>query len=787
MRALEHKLVRDLVRLKGQVITISFVLAAGIMAMVMMRGTWSSMIAARDTYYSDYRFADLFARIERAPDPVASRLEQLPGVARVATRVVEEILVPLDDDDEPIPGRIVSIPRDEPPPLNALYLRSGRLPEPGVADEAVVLEQFARAHELHPGNRIPAVVGGVIRQLRIVGVALSPEYIFAMSGTEHIADPGRFAVLWMRRDQIAPALQMEGSFNDVVFALEPGASARAVADAVDRELAPYGGFHAVARDRQASNYVLQSELDNLSSIAVIVPLVFLGVAVFLVNVVISRLVSLDRTQIAVLKALGYRDTRIALHYLALVALIASIGAALGVALGIWAGRWMTGLYAEIFRFPHHAYGASPGLVGFTLAGTLAAATAGALSAVRRVAKLPPAQAMRPPSPQSYRRSSLERLGLGAWLGPSAMMVVREIARRPLRFLLSVGGIAMGVAIYIFGTFSGDSFDRLMNDRYLREHRGDLAVTFSRPMPGRAVRELASLPGVELAEGERAVAVRLRAGSRWRDAVVFGYAQPSELRRFVRGSIGEVALPDAGVVMTDRLAQLLGVGVGSEIEAEILEGEFSTRPLVVAGLIDEPFGLQAYARADWLAALLREQPRVTSVMLRVDPAHMSALRARIRELPAVVGATRTERIIENFEEQTGKSIGVVTLMMALCAAAISIGVVYNNARIALSMRSRDLASLRVLGFTRKEISAVLLGELGIQVVLGIPLGLLLGRLWADLYVATIDLELMDFPVFIEHSTYGTAALIALASGIASALLVRRKLDQLDLIAVLKAAE
>lgn len=787
MSALGTKRRRDLWRLKGQVATIALVLACGIMAMLMMRSTWQSLIAARDAYYSEQRFADVFARLQRAPDQVAAELARLPGVAVVYPRVVEDVMVSLPDARDPITGRIISIPDDGIPPLNGLHLLAGRLPRPGVADEVLVLEQFATARGMGPDSVVPTVIAGRVHRLRVVGVAMSPEYVLAMSGRGGLIETGGFAVIWMLRGTVAPILRMEGAFNDVAIQLEHGASEPAALAAVDRVLARWGGFHAVGRAHQLSHAALTGELDNLQSLAIMIPAIFLGVAAFLVNVVVSRLVFLERTQIAVLKAIGYSNTRVGSHYLALVALIVGIAALLGIALGDWTGRWMSALYADFYRFPTAVYHLDPPLVAGTVGVGLAAATIGALAAVRRVVRMAPAEAMRPPTPLTYRRTLVERLGLARLLGPSAMMVVREVERRPLRLFLSTAGIAMGVAIFILGRFSWDSFDHLFTDAFPRQHREDLAVELATPQPDRVVRDLAHVPGVLRAEGERNVGVRFRVGSRWRDGVLRGEPDAPSLRTLLDHGRDPLALPPEGAVLTDELAKILHVRPGQTVEVDVLEGEFPTMTLPVAGVVDEPFGLQGHARAAWISAWLGEQPRVTSVLLQVDPARIEEVRARLKEMPVVIGVSSPAQVIALYRAQTGESMLVVTIILALSAAAIAIGVIYNNARVALSLRGRDLASLRVLGFTRREISSVLLGELGIQLALGIPLGLLLGRWWAGLYAGTIDNEALRFPLHISSGSYATAAAIALGAGLISALLVRRQLDHLDLVQVLKSAE
>lgn len=787
MSTLNTKLRRDLWRLKGQVATIALVLACAFMSMLMLRSSWQSLLAARDSYYGQQRFGDVFAKLVRAPDAVAQDLVAIPGVKLVYPRLVQDVMVPMEGEPDPVTGRIVSLPDDGVPALCGIYLRAGRLPRVGSVDEAVVLEQFAKAHELQLGDRIDVVMEGRLRPVQVVGIALSPEFVLAMSGREAMPDNRRFVVLWMSRRGIEPVFRMDGAFDDVVLQLEPTASRPDVLAAVDRVLAPYGGFHAIGRDKQMSNFALSSELGMLRTLALVIPTIFLAVAAFLVNVVVSRLVFLERTQIAVLKALGFTDRRIAFHYLGLVASVVAIASVLGVFAGARSARWMTDLYADFYSFPTRLYRLDASLVITTVAIGLAAAVLGALGAVRRTTRMPPAQAMRPPAPLDYRRSILEVLRIDRLVGPSAMMVVREIERRPLRFVMSTMGIALGISIFLLGRFSWDSFDHLMNDTFLREHREDLVVSFRRTRPASAVQELAHLPGVEATEGQRIVPVRFREGTRWRDSMIIGLPDQPLLRHVLHRGRSPIAIPAEGVVMTDELALRLGVRVGDTIEAELLEGAWPTRSVLVAGLVDEPFGMQAYASATWLSGLLREDSRVSAVLLAVEDGRVDEVRGRLKDLPEVIGVSSTSHAIDLYRAQTGESMLFMTIVLTLSAAAIAVGVVYNNARIALSLRSRDLASLRVLGFTRSEISGVLLGELGLQVLVGIPLGLWLGTWGSHLFAASMDREAFRFPVIISDHTYAVAAVIALVSGLASALLVRRHLDRLDLVGVLKSSE
>jgi putative ABC transport system permease protein len=781
---LHRKLLRNLRELRGQLVSISLVVACGIAAYVALRSTWDSLLESRTTYYERYRFADVFARCKRAPESLRERLEQVPGVALVDTRVSEGVLVPLSTLPEPASGRIASIPAGRPAALNALFVRSGRSVEPGHADEVMVLETFAKAHGLVPGDRIPVVLNGQRRRLRMVGTAASPEYIMAVAPGDLTPDPARFAILWMDRDALAPAFEMKGAFNDVTLRLQPGASEAAVLAAVDAILEPYGGFGAVGRSKQLSHLMLSGELQQLESMATVVPIIFLGVAAFLLNVVLSRVVLLQRAQIAALKAIGYRDRAIGWHYLELVSGIVLVGAVLGLALGVWLGRAMTEMYAGFFHFPVLAYRLAPRVALTAVGISLFAAVVGALVSVRAVVRLPAAEAMRPPAPAAYRRTALERLGVYALLGPVARMILREIERRPLRLVLSSTGIAMAVAITVLGQFWGDAMNYLIDVQFGQAMREDLTVVFREPRPVRALRDLGHLPGVLHVEGLREVPVRVRSGSRYRDSVLIGYPDDSDLRRLVDKYGAPYPLPPAGVVLTDALGEVLGAKPGDRVTLEIREGDRPRREVTVAGWVGDAFGLQIHTRASTLTALLGEEPLVTTALLTTDPAQAMRTRARLKELPAIASVTRRDNLAARFTEQSGAMILAFTAILTAFAAVIAVGVVYNNARVALSMRSRELASLRVLGFTQAEVAAILIGELAIQVLLAIPVGMVIGTGFAVAMMSTVDAETYRFPVIISPRSYAFAAVVAVASGVVSALLVRRRLRALDLIGVLK---
>ena len=788
---LHRKLLRDLVRMRGQALTIAVVVACGIASFVTLRSAYGSLLWARDTYYESSRFADVFAHAKRAPDSVAARIEAIPGVAIVETRLVETVMIPVEDLSEPATGRIVSLlPGGETPRLDAPYLRKGRMVEAGRPDEAVLLETFAEAHHLEPDATVPVVVNGIRRNIRIVGIALSPEYVLAVGGSagqEFAPDDRKFAVLWMDRDVIAPAFEMKGAFDDVTIRLQPGASPRGVIDQLDAVLKPYGGLGAVGRDHQPSSFFVDNELLQLESYATIAPLIFLSVAAFLVNVVLSRVVHLQRPQIATLKALGYNGREIGTHYLSVVLAVVSLGAVLGVALGAFLGRGMLGLYAPYFHFPVLAYRLDTSVVATGVIVSVLAAVVGGLTVVWRAVRLPAAEAMQPEAPPTYRRSLIERLGVGRLIGGGAIMILREMTRRPIRTLLSCTGIAFGIAVVVVGGYSRGALELIIDLQFEQAQREDVSVAFTTPLDERAESELAHLPGVLRTEAMHAVPVRLRNGHRFRETALIGLPRGGDLRRIVEWPRRLVDVPEEGLLLGDALAAVLGIRVGDLVTIEVLEGDRRVRGVRVTALAHEMFGLTAYMSLPALDAVLGSQPVVSAILMSVDRRLDEDIDARLKRMPRVAAVSRRRDIIEHFRRQSAESMSTTSIILTLFGCAIAVAVVYNNARIALSIRSRDLASLRVLGFTRREISSVLLGELAAYVARAIIPGLLLGKLLAVIMISAVNQEMYRMPALVSGETYAFSVAVTIAGAVLSAIVVRRQLDRLDLVAVLKARE
>ncbi|MEW4527443.1 ABC transporter permease [Maioricimonas sp. JC845] len=788
MTALDRKLLRNLWQMKGQAIAICAVIACGVATFVMSLSTMESLRISMERYYQQYRFSHVFAGLKRAPLSLLDRIALIPGVSRVYGRIVQEVTLDVPGFDEPVVGRLTSIPDYGEPPLNSLHLRSGRWIEPGRTGEVIVNEAFAEAHRLQPGDTIDAVLNGRKKELTIVGTAITPEYIYQIRAGELLPDDKRFGLFWMNEREISAVFDMEGAFNDVVASVTYAASMPEILRQLDELIEPYGGLGSYDRTDQSSHQFIDNEIKQLRNTGMVIPIIFLGVAAFLLNVVLTRLINTQREEIAALKAFGYSGLEIGVHYLKMVAVIVVSGTLVGTAFGVWLGQNLTVLYTEFFRFPTLEFRFDWSVVISALTISLAAGGLGTVAAVRGAVVLPPAEAMRPAPPASYRPTILEQIGLQELFSQSARIVMRNLERQPVKSLLSCLGIAMGLAILIVGSYSKDSIDYVMEAQFFDAQRQDVSVTFVEPLTPRALHELTHLPGVLAVEPFRAVPARMRSKHHSRRVGIMGLPAEGLLYRPLDVNRRVVSLPPEGLLMSRKLADILDVRPGETIQVEVLEGDRPHHELLVAELLDDFAGLSAYMSIDAVHELMQEDRVLSGAHLTVDPRHTQELYTELKNTPHVASVTVKLAALRSFEETIAENLLRMQFFNVLFSSVIAFGVVYNSARISLSERSRELATLRVIGFTRQEISAILLGELAVLVLLAIPLGLCLGYGFAYLTtLSMVDTEMFRIPLVIQPKTYAFATTVIILAALFSGLAVRRRLDRLDLIGVLKTRE
>jgi putative ABC transport system permease protein len=787
MNTLDRKLMRDLWRLRGQIIAIALIVACGLASFVSMSGTYEALKLTQANYYDQYRFAHVFASLKRAPESLSNSIESIPGVAQAQTRVVTEVTLDVPGLSEPASGRIVSIPDVQQPILNDLYLRQGRYIDPLQGAEVIISEAFALANQLHLGDQFGAVINGRWQQLKIVGFALSPEYIYEVGHGDVFSDNHRFGVLWMGRKALSQAFNMGGAFNDVTLTLRPEASVEDVIFRLDQIVARYGGIGAIARKDQISHRFVSDEISQLQGHAVLLPMSFLGISAFLLHMVLMRLISTQRDQIAVLKAFGYSNATIGWHFLKFVFVIVALGALMGTVVGIWLGSGLIKIYTDFYRFPTLQYHLSlvQQIQGILISG--GAATIGALEAVKRAISMPPAEAMRPEPPAQFRRTLMEHLGLQRWLSPVWQIIIRNLERKGFQSLLSIVAVAAAVMLLLVGRYSVDAVQYSMEVQFGIIQRDDVTIGFNEPRPARTEYELLHLPGVLRVEPLRTVPVKLRFGHRTYQLALTGLRHGTELRHLVDTKLNPIELPLEGVLLTNKLGEILGVNPGDDLTVEVLEGDRAVRSVPVAGLVDEMIGLSAYMDLDALNRLMQEGHVWSGAMLAVDATLIDSLYQELKRTPMVATVSLRQATLKRFQETIAQNQATINTVQIIFACIITMGVIYNAARIALSERSRELATLRIIGFSRPQIALILLGEQAILTLVAIPVGFIMGYGLAALVSRSLSTDLYRFPLVIHPISYAFAAFVVGLAAIASGLIVRRNLDRLDLIAVLKTRE
>ena len=787
MNALDRKLLRDFQRLWAQALAIALVLACGVAILLTTFGTYISLEDTRSAYYERNRFADVFADANRAPLWLMQEVREIDGVLAADARISKFAVLDVPGQEETVTARLLSLPDNGSLQLNLPVLREGRLPTPGSDHEVAVNQPFAKANDLRPGDTFQANLNGYQRVLTLTGTLLSPEFIYTIGPGALMPDNEAFGIVWMRQAAIAAAYDMEGAFNNVTLKLGRNANINDVIDRLDDMLDPYGGLGAYGRDVQLSNSFIDSELEQQRTGAMILPPIFYAISAFLVSMVIGRIIALERSEIGLLKAIGYSNTEVCIHYLLLAVLIACAGTLIGWAAGTWLARALARLYAQFFDFPYLIYNLS--YTAYALSGLLAIASAGlgAARSAMRAARLPPAVAMAPPAPPRFKRRLLDRMLTSLGLSQPVMMILRSLMRWPIRSAFTVLGFSLAVAVLVASGFFTSALDEMIDTTFNRSNRQDAILLFDPGVPETALASVTRLPGVLRAEGQQFQSAVLRNGHLEKEAAIEARRPGADLARIISTDGQAIDPPGHGLLLSRRLAAQLSVRPGDVIEVEFLGGINETHKVPVAGIVTQYVGLGAYMDIETLSRLLRQAPQITVANLKVDTQALPELHRVLKKTPNLSGLILLDKMQRSFEATIRENVVIMTTIYLTVAVLITIGVAYNGARIQLSERARELASLRILGFSRGEVSFILLGETMLLALVAQPLGWLLGAGIAAALAEGSSSDLYAIPLVLKPAGFASASLVVLSASLIASLVVRRRLDRLDLVQVMKTRE
>lgn len=784
---LNRKMWRDLWLLKAQTLTTAILIICGVSLLVSEWSAYRSLQQARDSYYKDYDFADLFADFKSASMEPIHQITKIPGVQSVVPRVSIEGLVNIVGKSEPAVGRFISVPSGLQPKLNRLHLRRGRLPTDSTEIEIVVHEGFAAANALNPGDQFGIIVQGQSEQVRITGIGLSPEFVYALSPNAPLPDDLHFGVFWLTERTLQRLLKMPGGYNSVIATIDLSAKRQDIIGTIDRILKPYGSLGAYARDRQISNMFVEDEISQQNVSSIFIPAIFLAIAAFLINIITSRLISLHRLQIAALKAMGYTRTEVFFHYLKLICIMTLIGTIPGIGVGALIGRWMSSTYESYFRFPELRFSisASASLIG--LAAGILPGLIGSLASIRSVFKMAPAEAMRPMAPPAFHATLAENMKLPKILNPMGLIAFRNLFQRPIRLGFVILSLSAAVAMVVAAGSWSDMIEFLSKTQFQRLQKEDISISFIRPRPTSLLQELSRMPGVVSVEAFRNVPIRIRYLNHKRELQLTGWPENNEIRKLLDRKLQPIDLPPSGILLSRFFEKNWGMKRGDLIQLELLEEQNQVLDVPVAGFTDELIGLSANMKIQELWKLMDEEPGYNFAALKVDQNKLSELYIRLKVSSEISAVNLKNSLYKGFNESFGKVIRTATLVLMIASLLIASGIIYNSVRVSFSERSWELASLRVLGFERNEVTSILLIEVGIQVLLSLIPGCLLGLGLTHLSMRLIHTETFAFPVVVEAATYARGLLAVLLAFVVSSAVVYVMSGRLNPAEALKARE
>lgn len=781
--ALMRKALRDLRLLRGQLLAIILLVAAGSATFIMMRSMHSSLMVSLESYYRTQGYPDIFVDVKQAPSSFYETLRQIDGVSDVRLRVRQHVSIDIPGLEEVASAEVVSLP-DEASSFSSLHYVSGSAPDAASADAAVVYAPFAEANNLSVGDTITVLLNGARSRLRITGTAISPEYLIIMSPGTLMLDNRRNGVLWMHDEVLASRFNMTGGWNSAVIRTRIGTRPDRLRPILDAAVRPFGSFGASLRNDQLSHRFITDEIRQNEVSALIIPSIIYGVAIFLLNISISRLVLSQRSIVAVLRAFGYSRGAIAGHYVVIAMVVVVIATIIGSAIGYAGGIRLAQWYMEFYRFPKLIFSIPNQTLFLTVGLAILAAVAGTFGAIRTVFLMQPAEAMKPPAPKTFHPGPLT-LVTAAWrIGVTTRLMLQNIDRRLMPSLLVLGMIALATSIIILARYIDDAMDRMMYVEYDRSKLASATVTFNRAVPFSVARELEAIDGITRSEPFRSIGVDILASNESYRTTVSTRNPDSRLIRVVDADGNRQGIPTSGMMMTEYLALRLGLDVGDTVSIVLLEARRDTVRMILASTPREALGAQCYVSSEALSDVCHEEPLANGSFIEAAPNSSALIHSKLKDRPGVVGVLFRDVAIKSFTEVYGGNVLVVALYLLLLACLVAIGVLYNNARIVIAERSAELASMRIQGFTVREVARIILGEQCMITFVGIPLGAGLGIVMCYAISTSVQADFLRIPFAVSRMTVLVAAFVIIAVSAFVALRIYIMLRKLDLVAVLK---
>ncbi len=774
MKVLTRKLLRDILRSRGMLLAIILIITAGNTCFVALLSSYFNLVRARNDYYHAHAMADFWVELKKCPSSEMERiLEDFPDILRARQRIVFPARVEIPQISEPVNGMVLSLPAEQEPLVNGIALRRGSSFTYELRNQVICSEKFARSRGIEPGDTLILITGGVRKELVVTGTADSPEYVYLAPPGSLMEDAKNYGVFYVKQDFAEDLYNFEGACNNLVGIFSPQGHRRSelLLRELSEKLAPYGVYAAYPRKDQFSALLIDSEIQGLRSMSILLPLVFLGISALILNVLMTRMAEQQRTTAGTLKALGYSNSGLLLHYLGFGIFPGVLGSLLGSLLGFFSSQGLTMIYRNYFTFPRLHAELYPGVFTAALALSVLFAALGTLRGLYAIFRLSPAEAMRLPSPRRGKATALEKLlSLGISLGTLWKMVLRSIFRQPMRSLIALLSSSLGAAILLLAFGFVDSMNSMMSFQFEKVFRSDYRMAFKNPLPGEALKELSRLPGVLRGEPLFSVGGTFIHGNARKRGGITGILPGGDLL-VPRNRRGEaVPLPSEGILITHRMARQFGLNPGDYVHFLPLRGEQRERLLPVASVIYSTLGQGVYAPLEYLQRIMEEEDVLSEAALVLEPRSGPDIRRTLIEAlgerPEIETISDIGREKELLQEQLDGSLKATAVVMILFAGIIFFSSILNGALISLEERKREIATLKVLGYAAPAIGSLFLREILLTNLSGAVLGIPLGYLGLQGLVKAFENDIYSFPGVVYPLsclwTLGTALLFVLLS-------------------------
>ncbi|BCZ44916.1 ABC transporter permease [Clostridium gelidum] len=787
MNILFRNLLRDIKKSKGQFISILIIVVLGVTFYTAINSAFKNLSNSSSEYYSEYRLADIWVDLYSAPMGIKEKVDSIPNVKTATGRIIKDASINILEENATL--RFITLPDIKKDIVNDVVIKSGRYFSEDDSNQCLLDEDFFKANNLNLGEYIYPIISGNKVKLKIVGCVKSPEFVYTLKdASEIMADNKRFGIIYIKQSFGEAIFDFKGSINNLSIQISNGSDVKTVKDDVKKALKNYGVKNVIDREEQTSSKMISEKIKGLKSMGGTFPVIFFMVASVIIYIMMGRMVESQRTQIGVLKAVGFTNMQVLAYYMSYSAMIALIGSFIGSILGTYMGASMTKLYNQYFNLPLGGIKIYSEFVIPAFILTLFFCLFAGYHSCKAIFKIMPSEAMRQKSPESGKKIVIERINL-IWINISYLgkIIVRNLFRYKKRALLTSLGVIFSSAILLVALSMGDSMDFMIQQQYGNIQNYDIKVKFSKLMSIEDLNNIKNITHIKELEPVLETGVEISNGWKHKDVGFTAQIKEPQMYKVEDKSGNAISLPQNGILISEKLANTLGIKVNDSVNIKFYFPGKEKKEMVVKGIIVQYLGLSTYTSMDNLNSILGEGTIASSAVLKLDNTNAeNEVKDKLRNMPNVMSVDSKTDSLNALLKTMGAmqaSIGVYIML----AGILLIAVLYNIATINIFERQRELATLKVLGFSNNEVKKLIFNENYIIVIFGMIVGLPFGKWLGASLMASSSTDAYTIPYVVEFKTYIIAIILTLLFTAITNLTLMRKIKALDMIEVLKNKE